>query len=753
MTSLTNPNLELKNMFGQFMKMNNASSSGSGTILSNTVTNPKEDLKGITTRSGNAYQGPMIPTTYSFPPKVVEHKIEIETPIPNSEPVVAPIAEPIIAPVSAPKPNPKTSIPYSSRLHDQKLRDKANYQKEKFFQIFKDLDFNISFTDALILMPKFGPTIKSLLTNKDKLFELDRTLLNEHCSTILLKELPEKLGDSHKFLIPLRIKLSLPELTEDVFVKNDMTANRIDAIDIACEEYSQEVLGFSDVIASGDPTPYYDPIISTSSPTLTPFGDSDFLLEEVEAFLTLEDDPTSPKVDHSYYDTEGDILLLESFLNDDPSYPIPIKEYLSFEEKAALIKVLKSHKQSIAWKVSDINGINPEFCTHKILIEDDFKPAKISNFTRRIKEMHVIVGNFTYVMDFMIVEDISSIIDPRLSQVVLGKPFIEISNMTHDPPERVVRFSNGTDKISYKMPRKVEQYNSLSNLEKEHIKSIYLRNKEDKRRGSEYMMNKILGFYKECLELGPEYVTGMDDEGEVTLYLMRRSLEVLRKFHWTILGGRFNKLSHTNDELTTKEAKQVEADDQAIQTILMGLPEDIYNAGNQIGYNTGQNVGIQIGQNAGNLIRLIVVPGFENQNENENVVAAQAENNEEARVQLQAKEFDLMVVADDCEEIEEVNRNCVLMDDLQQASTLGTQADKAPVYDSDGSAEELYTLEMIMTKKVMETMNVTFDELLAMAFEQRSSKPELQGLYDDYMGGQPSDATRTAPSTPLTLNL
>ncbi|GKF65864.1 hypothetical protein Tco_0192381 [Tanacetum coccineum] len=91
---------------------------------------------------------------------------------------------------------------------------------------------------------------------------------------------------------------------------------------MACEEYSQEVLGFSDVITSGNPTPYYDPIVSTSSLTLTPFGDSDFLLlGEADAFLALEDDPTSPKVDDSYYDLEGDILLLEAYLNDDPSPP------------------------------------------------------------------------------------------------------------------------------------------------------------------------------------------------------------------------------------------------------------------------------------------------------------------------------------------------------------------------------------------------------------------------------------------------
>ncbi|GKD26922.1 hypothetical protein Tco_1233136 [Tanacetum coccineum] len=199
-TTLTNSNLELKNMFSQFMKMNTASSLGSGTLPSNTVTNPKEDLKGITTRSGVAYKGPIIPTTSSSSPKVVEREtkvtkdtvpptnngstkdiqppvVQVETHVPNSEPVVAPVVEPIEAPVSAPKPNPKPSIPYLSRLNDQKLREKANNQMEKFFQIFQDLHFDISFADALILMPKFASTIKSLLSNKEKLFELARTPL------------------------------------------------------------------------------------------------------------------------------------------------------------------------------------------------------------------------------------------------------------------------------------------------------------------------------------------------------------------------------------------------------------------------------------------------------------------------------------------------------------------------------------------------------------------------------------------------
>nr|GEW69939.1 reverse transcriptase domain-containing protein [Tanacetum cinerariifolium] len=147
-------------------------------------------------------RGSVPPTNNGSTKDIQPLVFQVENLIPNSKPIVAPVIEPVEAPVSAPKPNQKPSIPYSSRPHDQKLRDKANDQKEKFFQTFQGLNFNISFADALILMPKFGPTIKSLLTNKDKLFELARTPLNEHCSAVLLKKLPEKLGDPDKFLIP-----------------------------------------------------------------------------------------------------------------------------------------------------------------------------------------------------------------------------------------------------------------------------------------------------------------------------------------------------------------------------------------------------------------------------------------------------------------------------------------------------------------------------------------------------------------------
>nr|GEV61877.1 reverse transcriptase domain-containing protein [Tanacetum cinerariifolium] len=425
----------------------------------------------------------------------------------NSKPVGAPVFEP----VSAPKPNPKPSIPYPSRLHDQKLRDKTNDQKEKIFKIFQYLGFNISFADALILMPKFGPTVKILLTNKEKQFELARTLLNEHCSAVLLKKLPENLREPDKFLIPCDFlgmdeclaladlgasinvmplsvwnKLSLPELyptcmtlklanrsisrpvrvVEDVFIKvgtfhfpadfvvvdfdvdprvpliigrsflktehalidvyegeltlrvgkkavtfnldqtsrystnyDAMSVNRIDLIDVACEEYSQEVLGFS---VSGNLTPSTEPIVSNSSPTRTSFGDSNLLLEETDAFVAINDEPISPEINDCYYDSKRDILLLEEFLNDDPSspplpprelkvveptnekssideppvvelkdlpphleyaflegddkLPIIIAKDLKDEEKTALIKVLKSHKQALAWKLSDIKG-------------------------------------------------------------------------------------------------------------------------------------------------------------------------------------------------------------------------------------------------------------------------------------------------------------------------------------------------------------------------------------------------------------
>nr|GEX47470.1 reverse transcriptase domain-containing protein [Tanacetum cinerariifolium] len=144
-----------------------------GTLPSNIIPNPKGEMKAITTHSGVAYEGPLIPTNFK---KVVEQETEETTDKEKTnfqgstahiQPPIVPILE-----LDVPKTLPKLNIPYPSRLNDQKLYEKAMNQMEKFFQIFQHLHFDISFVDALLLMPKFASTIKSLLANKDKLFEL-----------------------------------------------------------------------------------------------------------------------------------------------------------------------------------------------------------------------------------------------------------------------------------------------------------------------------------------------------------------------------------------------------------------------------------------------------------------------------------------------------------------------------------------------------------------------------------------------------
>nr|GEY87227.1 reverse transcriptase domain-containing protein [Tanacetum cinerariifolium] len=164
-------------------------------------------MKAVTTRSGLAYEEPSIPTESPLE-KVDEQNTEeiLDKEHFNSSGSTAQVQPPVvpilISEPDVPRTQSKPSIPYPSRLNDQKLREKSTNQMEKFFQIFHDLHFDISFADALLLMPKFASTIKSLLSNKDKLFELAKVPLNKNCSAVLLKKLPEKLGDPGKFLIP-----------------------------------------------------------------------------------------------------------------------------------------------------------------------------------------------------------------------------------------------------------------------------------------------------------------------------------------------------------------------------------------------------------------------------------------------------------------------------------------------------------------------------------------------------------------------
>nr|GEW51290.1 DNA-directed DNA polymerase [Tanacetum cinerariifolium] len=387
----------------------------------------------ITTWNGVAYEGPLIPT----PKKVVERETEETT---DKE-----------------QTNFQGSIAH--------IQPSATNQLEKFFQIFQDLHFDISFVDALLLMPKFASTIKSLLTNKDKLFELAKIPLNENCSAMLLRMLSEKLGDPDKFLIPCNFlgmdvchvladlsasinlmplsiwkKLSLSELTptqmtlelanrsitrpkgvaEDVFIKvgkfhfsTDFVVVDFEAdhrvplilgrsflrtdralIDVYREEITlrvndeAEILGFSNNSSGGNPTLTFEPILYDSSPSLTPFKGSDFILKEIDAYL--KDESISLEIDHQGEVVKGKSSIEEPpelELKDLPSHleyaylegvdklPVIISKDLKVDEKEALLKVLKSHKRDIAWKITDIKGIDPWFCTHKILMEEDYKPT------------------------------------------------------------------------------------------------------------------------------------------------------------------------------------------------------------------------------------------------------------------------------------------------------------------------------------------------------------------------------------------
>nr|GEY44486.1 reverse transcriptase domain-containing protein [Tanacetum cinerariifolium] len=288
-------------------------------------------------------------------------------------------------------------------------------------------DFVVGYYDVnprvpLILLRPFLRTARALIDVNEKLFDLATTPVNENCSAVILKKLPEKLGD-----LDLTLQFNDEAITFKVrhtsrYSRNyyEESVNRIDVIDVSCEESAQEVLGFFDSLTSGNPTPS-DPIIASSSPSFIPFEGGDFILEEIETFLRTPDELSN--LDDDYYDTEGDNLYLEKLLNEDPSLNFPpmknedlkqaditmtkplieeppklklkdlpshleyaflegtdkllviIFKELKDKEKAALLKVLKSHKWAIAWKISNNKGIDPRFCTHKILIEDDFTPT------------------------------------------------------------------------------------------------------------------------------------------------------------------------------------------------------------------------------------------------------------------------------------------------------------------------------------------------------------------------------------------
>ncbi|GJT69265.1 hypothetical protein Tco_1028551 [Tanacetum coccineum] len=277
---------DMRSILGSFFQ-NQASTSG--TLPSNTIPNPKGEMKAITTRSGS---------TAHIPPPV--------NPIPIPEPDV-------------PKTLPKPNIPYPSRRNDQKSREKASNQMEKIFQIFQDLRFDISFADALLLMPRFSPTIKGNVRG---------------CT---LKKLPEKLGDPGKFLIPCDFPgmdvLSFSELTRfDLLTKVDqeLTFDDLDSIFLAF------VHSF--------------PSRVRACPDLT--------------FTDLDDD---------FYDTEGDIIYLEQLLNEDPSPNLPPKKNEDLKQKE-VTKAKSSIEKPPELELKDL----PSHLEYAYLEENDKLPVIIA---------------------------------------------------------------------------------------------------------------------------------------------------------------------------------------------------------------------------------------------------------------------------------------------------------------------------------------------------------------------------------------
>nr|GEX44702.1 reverse transcriptase domain-containing protein [Tanacetum cinerariifolium] len=226
--------------------LDTASTSGLGSLPSNTIANPRGNLKAITIRSGVSYDGPPIPPLTSSLPKVVERVLEVtkDTVQPSTEniqPLVTQTQVPINKPVVAPKPKP--TIHYPSRANKQKLREKDDIQALKFVEIFRSLHFELSFVDALLYMPKLVLMFKSLLNNKEKLFDLATTLVNENCSAVILKKLPEKLGDPSKFPIPC----DFTELDECLALADVGASTNLMPLSI-CKKLSLPKLSFTQII-------------------------------------------------------------------------------------------------------------------------------------------------------------------------------------------------------------------------------------------------------------------------------------------------------------------------------------------------------------------------------------------------------------------------------------------------------------------------------------------------------------------------
>ncbi|GJW69220.1 reverse transcriptase domain-containing protein [Tanacetum coccineum] len=315
-------NNKLENMLSNYFQMNKPPSSGP--LPSNTIANPKGDLKAITTRSVVSYDGPPIPPPFSSYPKVVEREPELSLPELTPTQMIMELAD------------RSTTRPIGI-AEDVFVR----VGKFHFLADFVVVDYVVDPRVPLILGRPFLRTARALID-------------------VYGEELTLRVSDE-----AITFKVGK---TSSYSYNDAESINRIEVIDIAYEEYSQEVLGFSDNSESGNPTLISEPIIAKSSPSLTPFEGGDFILEEIEAYLAS--DSVLPRINDAEFDPEGGIRLIKEMLNKDPYSPLPPKDLTGspsfsgmmrchLEEKERIIKVLKSHKQAIAWKLSDIKGIDP----------------------------------------------------------------------------------------------------------------------------------------------------------------------------------------------------------------------------------------------------------------------------------------------------------------------------------------------------------------------------------------------------------
>nr|GFA57994.1 hypothetical protein [Tanacetum cinerariifolium] len=327
------------------------STSSSISLPSNTIPNPRNKAKAITTRSGISYDGPLIP------PPVVEKESEAtkDTELPSTKNIQPPSVqvhekekEPIDEPFVVPKT--KANFPYPSRLAKEKIREKDEILAAKFMEIFRDLHFELSFADALVHMPKFEPMFKKLLNNKDKLIELTKTPLNENCPAVVLKKLSEKLGDPGRFLIPSDRTISKPTgVAENVFVKVGKFYFPADfvVLDFIADPRVPLILGRpflstahaiinvherkiilrqdkqSLTLKCGDtPSISKYKFQSLNKINFIDAGESDFYSEEIENFLN--DDSIPIGIENYVFNMEEDILFLERLLSEEPHQPPPM---------------------------------------------------------------------------------------------------------------------------------------------------------------------------------------------------------------------------------------------------------------------------------------------------------------------------------------------------------------------------------------------------------------------------------------------